>query len=167
MEQVATTLHESCSISVLDNHDVVYIARMPAKRIMSISLAVGSRLPAHATSMGKVLLANLPEPELEQYFASVTLTRMTEHTVADHAGLRRILMEVRELGWAIADEESEHGVRSVAAPILDRTGRVHAAINVSGHASRVSLDQLKQDYLPVVQKAARDISRALGARLER
>jgi len=163
MEQVTSTLHESCSVSVLDGHEIVYVARRPAKRIMSINLALGSRLPAHATSMGKVLLAFLPPAARDHYFSSVELTRLTDHTVVDEVKLRAILAEVRELGWAIADEETERGVRSVAAPIYDRDGEVNAALNVAGHSSRVSMAQLRKDYLPVVLEAARGISEALGA----
>jgi IclR family pca regulon transcriptional regulator len=164
MEQVTEALHESCSVSVLDEHDIVYIARRAAKRIMSINLAPGSRLPAHATSMGKVLLAYLPTNELERYFASVERKALTENTIVDEKALRTVLEEVRGNGWAVADEESELGVRSAAAPLVGRDGEVHAAINVSAHAARVSLGQLKADYLPVLLEAARGISKALGAR---
>jgi IclR family pca regulon transcriptional regulator len=164
MEQVTDALHESCSVSVLDDHDVVYIARRAANRIMSINLAVGSRLPAHATSMGKVLLAYLPPDELEYYLESVEREPLTANTVVDDEALRVVLEEVRANGWAVADEESELGVRSAAAPLVGRDGEVHAAINVSAHAARVSLEQLKADYLPVLLEAARGISEALGAR---
>jgi len=140
METVTNTLHESCSVSVLDNHDIVYIARRAANRIMSINLAVGSRLPAHATSMGKVLLAHLQEEELDRYFGSVAREPLTAHTVVDEKALRAALGRVRGEGWAVADQESELGVRSVAAPIFGRDGEVHAAINVSAHATRVSLE---------------------------
>jgi IclR family pca regulon transcriptional regulator len=163
MEQVTDRLHESCSVSVLDNHDVVYVARRAANRIMSINLAVGSRLPAHATSMGKVLLAHLPPGELEHYFESVEREPLTENTITEERALRAVLEEVRENGWAIANEESELGVRSVAAPLVGRGGEVHAAINVSAHAARVSLQQLKREYLPVLLEAARGISETLGA----
>jgi IclR family pca regulon transcriptional regulator len=148
---------------VLDNHDIVYVARRAAKRIMSVNLAIGSRLPAHATSMGKVLLAYLPPAELERYLDSVARERLTTHTIVEDQALRASLERVRENGWAIADEESELGVRSVAAPLVGRDGEVHAAINVSAHATRVSLDQLQREYLPVLLEAAQGISRALGA----
>lgn len=164
MEKVTADLHESCSVSVLDDHDIVYIARRAAKRIMSINLAVGSRLPAHATSMGKVLLAYLPADELEHYFASVEREPLTANTIVAERTLRKVLSEVREDGWALADEESELGVRSAAVPLVGRGGDVHAAINVSAHAARVSLEQLQADYLPVLLEAARGISKALGAR---
>lgn len=164
MEQVTNALHESCSVSVLDNHDVVYIARRAANRIMSINLAVGSRLPAHATSMGKVLLAYLPPSELEHYLESVEREALTENTIVDKRALLLVLEEVRKNGWAVADEESELGVRSAAAPLEGREGEVRAAINVSAHAARASLDQLKSDYLPILLEAARGISKVLGAK---
>lgn len=164
MDQVASALQESCSVSVLDGHDIVYVARRAAKRIMSINLAVGSRLPAHATSMGKVLLAYLPEEQLEHYLLSVVREPLTEHTLVEAAALRSELAAVRCRGWAVADEESELGVRSAAAPISGRDDEVRAAINVSVHAARVSLEQLQREHVPVLLEAARGISRALGAR---
>jgi IclR family pca regulon transcriptional regulator len=163
MEQVTNTLHESCSVSVLDNRDIVYIARRAADRIMSVNLVVGSRLPAHATSMGKVLLAHLSPGELEHYLDSVVREPLTVHTLVDEKALRAALDRVRKNGWAVADEESELGVRSVAAPLVGRDGEVHAAINVSAHATRVPLDQLQREYLPVLLEAARGISKVLGA----
>jgi IclR family transcriptional regulator, pca regulon regulatory protein len=167
MENVVETLHESCSVSVLDGHDIVYVARVPAKRIMSINLVVGSRLPAHATSMGKVLLAHLPEHELDGWLQSASLRPLTKRTIADEATLRRVLRDVREQGWAMADGESEEGVRSVAAPLRDRAGLVKAAINVSAHASRVSVQDLKRRHLPVLLEAARSISSSFGASIRR
>ena len=100
MERVVEKLHESCSVSVLDGHDCVYVGRVAAKRIMSINLVVGSRLPAHATSMGKVLLAHVSPPELDGYFATAPLQRLTKRTICDETTLRRALREVKERGWA-------------------------------------------------------------------
>lgn len=163
MERIVATLRESCSVGVLDGSDIVYVARVTADRIMTTNLVVGSRLPAHATSMGKVLLAFLPAARLADYLAAVTLRPLTERTIGDERTLRRVLDEVRRCGWATNDQESEKGVRTVSVPLRDRTGAVVAAINVSGHASRVSMRELKRDHLPVLLEAARDISRALGA----
>jgi IclR family pca regulon transcriptional regulator len=163
MEEVVDTLHESCSVSVLDAQDIVYVARVPSKRIMSIALAVGTHLPAHATSMGRVLLADLAPLELDAFFARAELPRLTDRTITGAAPLRRILDDVRERGWAMVDQEVELGVRSVAAPIRDRGGRTTAAINVSSHASRVTLKEMRARHLPVVVAAARRISVALGA----
>ena len=164
MEKVTDTLHESCSVSVLENHDVVYIARRAANRIMSINLVVGSRLPAHATSMGKVLLAYLPPDEFERYLDSVEREPLTANTIVGDRALRAALEEVRANGWAVADEESELGVRSAAVPLVGRDGEVRAAINVAAHAARVSLKQLQRDYIPILLEAARGISKALGTK---
>jgi IclR family transcriptional regulator, pca regulon regulatory protein len=163
MERIVHTLRESCSIAVLDGHDAVYVARVAAKRIMSINLVVGSRLPAHATSMGKVLLANLSDADLDEYFRTAPLQRLTSRTIGDEPTLRAALRQVRERGWAFADQESEDGVRTVAVPLFDRNMRVQAAMNVSGHASRVPMKELRSRYLPVLMETANEISRALGA----
>jgi IclR family pca regulon transcriptional regulator len=163
MEQLVATLHESCSMSVLDGGDIVYVARVPTKRIMSINLVVGSRLPAHATSMGKVLLAHLPLGDLDAYFGTFARPALTKRTICDEAKLRAALREVRQRGWAVADQESEHGVRSIAAPVTDRSGQVRLAMNVSAHATRVSLQELRRRHLPVLLEAAREVSDALRA----
>jgi IclR family pca regulon transcriptional regulator len=163
MERIVATLRESCSVGVLDGSDVVYVARVTADRIMTTNLTVGSRLPAHATSMGKVLLAFLPHDRLDAFFASAVLRQLTTRTIVDEQALRVVLSSVRRRGWATNDEESEKGVRTVSVPLHDRTGQVVAAINLSGHASRVSMRELRRDHLPVLLHAAREISRALGA----
>lgn len=164
MEELVDSLHESCSISVLDGDDVVYVARVPTKRIMTISLSVGTRLPAYVTSMGRVLLAALPAAELDGYLARVTLERLTPRTVTDPDQLRAILDEVRQQGWALVDQELEQGVRSVAAPLRDASGRHVGAINVSAHAARTTLDQLRREFLPTLLATADRINRALGRR---
>jgi IclR family pca regulon transcriptional regulator len=163
MEHIVATLRESCSVGVLDGADVVYIARVTADRNMTTNLTVGSRLPAHATSMGKVLLAFLPPERLDEYFASTRLRPLTARTIVDEPALRQVLDAVWRQGWATNDEESEKGVRTVSVRLRDRSSKVVAAINLSGHASRVSMKELKRDHLPVLLQAARDISRALGA----
>lgn len=167
MAQVVETLNESCSVGVLDGEDVVYVAREHADRIMTTNLVVGSRLPAHATSMGKVLLAFLPPAKIEAYFATIRFRSLTQHTITNEKALRAILDQVKRLGYATNDQESEVGVRTVAAPIWDRSGHVVAAINVAGHASRVSMRELKQEHLPVLLEAARGISQVLGAPTDR
>jgi IclR family pca regulon transcriptional regulator len=165
MEKIVAKVHDSSSIGVLDGRDCVYVARVPAKRIMTINLVVGSRLPAHATSMGKMLLAHLPPASLDAYFAAGPLLPMTKHTICAEADLRRVLEDVRARGWALANEESELGVRAVSAPIFDRFHQVHAALNLGSHADRVPLKMLKKTYLPLVVDAAYKISRALGANI--
>jgi IclR family transcriptional regulator, pca regulon regulatory protein len=163
MVQVADALRESCSLSVLDGRDIVYIARVAAKRLVSSNLAVGSRLPAHCTSMGKIFMADMSPSALDAFFAAGPLRRMTDRTICEEGKLREVLEEVRTRGWALNDGESEEGIRSVSAPIFDRSGTLCAAINVAGLASRVSLKDLRGTHLPVLLRAADDISRAMGA----
>ncbi|HMK21975.1 MAG TPA: IclR family transcriptional regulator C-terminal domain-containing protein [Terriglobales bacterium] len=163
MEEVVATVHESCSITVLDGMDIVYVGRVPTKRIMAIALAVGARLPAYPTSMGRVLLASLDAASLDRYMSQVVLEPLTARTVTSKSQLSRILDEVREQGWAIIDQEVEVGVRSVAAPIRDHSGCTAAAINISSHASRVSMRELRGRYLPILLQAADRISNLLGA----
>jgi IclR family pca regulon transcriptional regulator len=157
LERLVATLGESSSVSVLDGDDIVYVVRMPSKRIMNAVIAVGTRFPAYATSMGRVLLAALPPAELQRYLAGARLEPFTPHTVTDREALVAALDEVRSQGWALVDQELEEGLRSVAAPIADDRGRATAAINVSTHVSRVGLDTLRAVYLPELLAAAEGI----------
>ncbi|WP_394826078.1 IclR family transcriptional regulator C-terminal domain-containing protein [Pendulispora albinea] len=162
LRTVSETLEESCSASVLEGEDIVYIARVATRRIMSVDLGVGARLPAASTSMGRVLLAFLPPPEREERLARAELTPLTRHTVTSKAKLRAILDEVRERGYCVVDQELEEGLRSIAVPLIDHHGRVHAAINVSAQANRVGLDAMKRKFLPVLKKAADGVRAVLS-----
>jgi IclR family pca regulon transcriptional regulator len=164
MEELVEETKESCSASTLDLPDIVYVARVPTRRIMTIALGVGTRLPAHSTSMGRVLLANLPPDELERFLAETPLQAFTERTITDPEKLRRRLAVVREQGWALTDQELEIGLRSVAAPLRDANGHALAALNVSVAASRVSIEELRQRFLPLLLQTAEAISAALGRR---
>jgi IclR family transcriptional regulator, pca regulon regulatory protein len=164
MEELSTALHESSSAAILDGEDIVYIARVPAKRIMSVGLAVGSRLPAHATSMGRVLLAALEPARLDAFLDTATLAPITDRTVTDPCRLREILDQTRRRGWALVDQELEDGVRSIAAPLRDGSARPVAALNCSAHAGRVTLERLAAEFVPRLLDAAERISAALGAR---
>ena len=162
MEQLVAKVNESCSISVLDDIDVVYVARVPTRRIMSITLAVGTRLPAFVTSMGRVLLAGLPDEELESYLASAALKRFQPATVTDSATLRDRVMRARADGYAIVDQELEEGLLAVAVPIHDRFGRTIAAINLSTLVTRHTPKSVRSDLLPPLQRCAGMIERDLA-----
>jgi IclR family pca regulon transcriptional regulator len=165
LEDLAEELHESCSVSVLDGDDLVYVARASANRIMTIALTVGTRLPPYPTSMGRVLLAHLPEAELEAYLSRTELRKLTDRTVVDPAELRAILATVRSQGWAAVDQELEAGVRSIAVPIRDSSRKVVAAINASAHAARVPMRTLEKEFLPRLLDSARQIDSELATRL--
>lgn len=164
MEQLVERTHESCSAAVLDGRDIVYVVRVPTKRIMTISLGLGSRLPAHAASMGRVLLAELPDDQLDAYLADAELDALTERTVTDRDRLRAELDKVRRQGWALVDQELEAGIRSVAAPLRDGNGRAVAAVNVSSHAGRVPLSTLRDEFLPALLETATRIEERLARR---
>ncbi len=164
LEALAGAAHESCSVSVLDGDEVVYVARVPAKRIMSVSISVGTRFPAYATSMGRVLLAGQPTGWLDQYLATAELRPLTSRTITDPALLRKELDQVREQGWALVDQELEEGLRSIAAPIADGGGATVAAVNVSAHASRGSSDTIRDELLPRLRATAAQIGQDLRGR---
>ena len=160
MEELTKQTNESCSAATLDLPDVVYVARVPTSRIMTIALGIGTRLPAHCTSMGRVLLAALPEPELEDFLATARLEGYTDRTITEADRLRRTIHTVRDQGWALVDQELEIGLHSIAAP-LRVDGRTIAAINVSAAAPRVPLEQLRGRFLPELLKTVDLISTAL------
>ncbi len=162
MQELVARTGESCSAATLDLPDIVYVARVPTRRIMSITLGVGTRLPAHPTSMGRVLLAGLPEAELDAYLHATPLERHTERTVVDQARLRAVLEGVRADGWALVDQELELGLRSIAAPLRDAGGATFAALNLSAAASRVSTEDLRGRLLPPLLEAAGEISTAVA-----
>jgi IclR family pca regulon transcriptional regulator len=164
MEAVVQQVQESSSASVLDGTDVIYILRVPTKRIMSVQIEVGTRLPAYATSMGRVLLSALAPERLENYLREVKMERLTPLTVTDHRGLRLALAQVREQGWCLLDQELEVGVRSVAVPLHDPAGQVFAAMNISTNATRVPAERLLGEYLPLLRKAAEAIDEEIRAR---
>ena len=158
LDALSENLHESSSMAVLEADEIVYVARSKTtRRLMSVDLNVGSRLPAYCTSLGRVLLAGLPQEELKQYLARVQPVRFTPRTVTSRERLRAIIEATREEGYSVVDEELEIGLRSIAVPIIDPRGRVSAAINASTQASRVPLQEFQHTFLPALRKAAAEL----------
>ncbi|MFF7209033.1 IclR family transcriptional regulator C-terminal domain-containing protein [Streptomyces sp. NPDC008238] len=147
-------VHDSASMAVLSGEDIQYVARVPTVRIMSVNITLGTRFPAYATAMGRVLLAGLPERERAAHLGRTDFTRLTPYTVTDAPHLARVLDRVATEGHALVSEELEEGLRSIAVPVRDRGGRVVAAINVSMHASRRSVEQSRSELLPPLLEAA-------------
>jgi IclR family transcriptional regulator, pca regulon regulatory protein len=154
MEALVAEVNESSSIAVLDDLDIVYVARVPTQRIMTITIAVGTRLPAYATSMGRVLLAGLAADTLEERLERLEIDHLTPTTVPDVGVLRERIDEVRNAGWAAVDQELEEGVRSAAVPIRDGSDGVAAALNVSVHATRMSMQALRRQVVPRLLRTA-------------
>lgn len=159
LERISEELHESSSAAILDDVEVVYIARAATRRIMSIGLSVGSRLPAYCTSLGRVLLAYKEPAWLDSYFERVPLKPLTPKTVVSEEGIRASLGAVREQGYALVDEELELGLRSLSVPVVGTNGRLACAINISVQTGRMSAEELVREANPVLQSAARELHR--------
>jgi IclR family transcriptional regulator, pca regulon regulatory protein len=160
LEALVREVRESASVSVLDGSEVVYVARVPTSRIMTVAITIGSRLPAFATSMGRVLLAALPADERERRLAALPAHPLTERTITDPADLARELDAVREAGYCVVDQELELGLRSISVPVQDRTGAVVAAANVS---TRAGSRDVVREVLPALRACAAAISADLAA----
>ena len=161
LDRVSEAVNESCSLAILDGEEILYLARSVTSRIISVTLNVASRLPAHCTSIGYVLLANLAPRALDDYLRKAELRAFTERTLTSREKLREELARVREQEWAIADRLMEVDVRSIAVPVRNAAGTVVAGINVIVQAERVSLRDMRTLYLPHLQRAAAE----LGAQL--
>lgn len=154
LERLSSEVRESSSVSVLDGSDIVYVARYATSRIMTVAISVGTRFPAHATSMGRVLLSGLPDDEVTAVLEKADLQAYTERTLTTVSGLREEIERVHKQGWAIVDQELEEGLRSVAAPIRDASGAIQAAVNVSAHGTRTSLEAMRREFLPALLATA-------------
>ena len=159
LDRLSQSLHESSSVAVLEGGEIAYVARSKSsRRIMSVDLSVGSRLPAYCTSLGRVLLAGIPPPELKAYLADLKPVKRTPHTVVSKEGLRAAIDAARRDGFSIVDEELEVGLRSIAVPITDIRGEVIAAVNASTHASPLNLAQFQSTFLPALRHAAAELN---------
>lgn len=158
LEALSRLVDESCSMSVLDDSEIVYVNRVPVRRIMTVSITIGTRFPAHATSMGRVLLAHLSDEDRQRYLAHAELDALTPATTVDKRRLAEELDTIRRQGWCIVDQELEPGLRSVAAPVFSPGGDAVAAINVSTQTSVHDLEELCARHLPAVLDTARAIS---------
>ena len=158
LNHVSRTLNESCSLAVLDELEVLYISRSATSRVMSVALNAGSRLPAYCTSLGRVMLAAMSDAELDAYFEKATLRAFTDRTIISESGLRAILIDVRQSGYAVVEEELEIGLCSIAVPVRGASGTTVAALNVGAQSTRVTRFQLEKTFLPALLNAASELS---------
>ncbi|MDH6522608.1 IclR family pca regulon transcriptional regulator [Streptomyces sp. SAI-135] len=165
LRELATTLQESCSLATLDGDEVVYVIRVPVREGL-LALNVGSRLPAHATSLGKALLATSRPETVERFLASGPFPALTENTITEASEMDAEFTRIRRRGYATANGERELGVRSAAAPVLGADGYSVAAINVTANSVRVSQQTLVEKYAPAVVRTAGAISATLGYRAD-
>ncbi|GAA1754303.1 IclR family transcriptional regulator domain-containing protein [Aeromicrobium alkaliterrae] len=165
MDALVKLTGEGCAMAVLDDCDVVYVNRVPTHRITSLPLTTGTRLPAHATSMGQVLLADLTPDQLESYLTRADLPRLTARTLHSPHEIRSRMEQVRQHGWALVDQELEEGLRSISAPVMGAEGRTVAAVGMSTTVSSTTLERLRSEHVPHLVAAAAAISKDLGGRV--
>jgi len=163
LERLTAAVNESSSVAVLDDSDIVYVARVATRRIMTVAITVGTRFPAHLTSLGRVLLAGLPEDALAAHLDGLALAPRTAHTLTDRALLEAEIARARAQGWALVDQELEEGLRSLAVPLRDADGAVVAAVNVSTTTRRGTPAAIRAEILPHLRGAADDIERDLAS----
>jgi IclR family transcriptional regulator, pca regulon regulatory protein len=158
LERLSERVGESCSIAQLDGPDIVYVARVAVPKIVGLAVQVGTRFPALPTSLGKVLLAALDPDEVDRVLAEPTRSGLTPRWRPDAEERDAALREVRARGWALTDEQLARGIRSVAAPLRDGTGRVVAAVNVNTHAAETPVEHLLEHHLPLLLHTAGEVS---------
>jgi len=164
LEELANRTRESASMAILDGDEIVYVARVASRRVMSVNLSIGARLPVHCTSMGRILLAGLDEVALQKWLEGVDLVAYTPFTLLDKDQLAERVRLAREQGFTVTSQELEVGLTSAAAPVRNAQGRVVAAINVSTFTSRYTDVELNEKVVPTLVEAAQTISNALGFR---
>jgi len=163
LEELARKTGDSAAMSVLDGNDIVYVARASVRTLLRLEAHVGSRFPAHATSMGRVLLAGLSPERLHRYFETARLEALTDKTVCDREELRALIDECRRCGYSAVADELAYGVVALAVPVLDQAGRVVAALNTSSHSGKTSRARLVRDRLGMLRQLSRRISADLRA----
>ena len=161
VEDLSARTNEACSLSVLDGDSIVYILRVTTPRLLHDKLAIGSRLPAYPASMGRVLLAALSDEALDAYLTNTRLKPLTPLTIVDPKRLRAIILQVREAGYAVNDQEMEMGLRSIAVPIVGADGKTIAALNIGASSARTSYVEMEKNFLPELRDVARRIAELL------
>ena len=162
MKELSERFHESCSAAILQGTDAVYVARVPAGRIMSVAISIGTRLPAFHTSIGRVQLGFLDDDEIWRRLRSLRIGSYTPSTIIDVQALFERVRADREQGFSIVDEELERGLRSIAVPIVDRIGQAVGALNLSTHSTRTTRNEMRERFLPALRTVAERISATIA-----
>lgn len=163
LERLTLEVDESCSVAVLDGTEIFYVARVAKRRIMTVSINVGTRFPAHLTSMGRVLIAGLSDSDRDNLLSHIDWTPRTDHTITERRQLEAELGNIGDQGWAMVDQELEEGLRSIAAPIRNSAGHTIAAVNVSASSRRGTPETIRAEILPSLLKAAENIEHDIAA----
>ncbi len=163
MNELAELLQESCFAAILDGDSVIYVARASSNRFVNVGITIGSRVPAHCVSTGRVLLAALPDAQLHGVLSGANFPKFTPNTVTSKVKLRGLIEEARLQGWSVVDQELEVGLRSLSVPIRDRCGAVVAALNVCCPSMRITPEDMRTRVLLAVMEASNRITRAMQA----
>jgi IclR family pca regulon transcriptional regulator len=158
LKSLSEQLHESCSASVLQGDEIIYVARVQTQRILSSTVAVGARLPAFHTSMGRIQLGYLEDAELWRRLWAARIEPMTPSTIIDPGALFERIKQDRERGFSIVDEELEKGLRSISVALTTRTGALVGAINASTHTSRTTRNEMRERFLPRLREVAQRVA---------
>jgi IclR family pca regulon transcriptional regulator len=161
VRELVQEVQESSSISVLDGSDIVYVVRVPVKKIMTITLSIGSRIPAYCSAMGRVLLGGLPEKQIDQLLKESVITRHTKYTITSRREILKVVLADRAKGWSICNQELEEGICSIAVPLIDREAQVIAAMNITANLSRTTASEMVSKFLPCLKRSAQKINAAL------
>ncbi|MGO2110807.1 MAG: IclR family transcriptional regulator domain-containing protein [Pseudoclavibacter sp.] len=161
LRTVRDELDESASLAVLDGDEVLFVARAESQRIVTMNVRLGGRLPAHASSTGRVLLAGQADEQIEDLLRTVQFDATGPKTLTSAAQVMERIRQVREDGMAITDEELEPGVRTVAVPVRDSSGVLQAALSLAVSTARVSVDELRERHVPVMQEAATQLGQSM------
>jgi IclR family pca regulon transcriptional regulator len=161
VEQLSAEVNEACSAAVLDAEHVVMIAHAAPKRVIEVSAQIGFRLPAFATSLGRVLLAALDDPSLDAYLAGLRPHKLTPATVTDKKALRAAILKTRADGFSFADQEAEIGFRSISVPLRRCDGKVIASLNIGAHSEGWPAKTMHARFLPRLRAVADDLERQL------
>jgi DNA-binding IclR family transcriptional regulator len=162
ISKLSSSTEETVHLAVLNNYQVLYIGKIESSQSISIRSRIGSANPCYSTGLGKAILANLDESEIESFFCNVKLERFTPNTLSDPEELRLHLRRIREQGYAIDEGENEAEVKCVAAPIFNSEGRCIASISIAGPVFRMTREKINSEYTPAVKETAQNISRRMG-----
>lgn len=158
-EEISRELKESCSIGVLSNDQLIFVARAQGPRVFAINLSPGRIVPVHAAGIGRVLLAEMSDAQLDEFFERNPPVKLTQHTVTNLSSIRAELDNVRRMGHSIVDQELDEGLLAISVPIRDASGKAVAALGISTQAQRYTNDDLRKNFLPVLLKGAEQIGK--------
>jgi len=162
ISKLASKTEETVHLAVLNNYQVLYIGKIESSQSISIRSHIGSSNPCYSTGVGKAILANLSEEDIENFFRTVKLERFTANTICDTDELRLHLKRIREQGYCLDEGENEEEVRCIAAPIFNSERKAIASISIAGPQFRITRKKINQEFIPAIKDTAKDISIRMG-----